>query len=110
MIAVIFEVVPAPGRKQEYLDLAAELRPALEKIDGFISIDGAEPDRITYLATGSHRYRIKFKGPGGHSFGAFGLPSAIHAKAQSGSTHQAPLSFSRHEYGVLMANQQAPKY
>jgi heme-degrading monooxygenase HmoA len=39
MIAVIFEVVPAPGRKQEYLDLAASLRPQLEKIDGFISIE-----------------------------------------------------------------------
>ncbi len=39
MIAVIFEVIPAPGRKQEYLDLAAGLRPALEKIDGFISIE-----------------------------------------------------------------------
>ena len=39
MIAVIFEVVPAPGRRQEYLDLAAELRPALEKMDGFISIE-----------------------------------------------------------------------
>ena len=39
MIAVIFEVVPAPGRKQEYLDLAASLRPALEKMDGFISIE-----------------------------------------------------------------------
>jgi heme-degrading monooxygenase HmoA len=39
MIAVIFEVVPAPGRQQEYLDLAAELRPALEKIEGFISIE-----------------------------------------------------------------------
>jgi heme-degrading monooxygenase HmoA len=39
MIAVIFEVVPAPGRKQEYLDLAAGLRPALERIDGFISIE-----------------------------------------------------------------------
>ena len=39
MIAVIFEVVPAPGRKQEYLELAASLRPALEKIDGFISIE-----------------------------------------------------------------------
>ena len=42
MIAVIFEVVPAPGRKQEYLDLAAELRPALEKMDGFISIERFE--------------------------------------------------------------------
>jgi heme-degrading monooxygenase HmoA len=39
MIAVIFEVVPAPGRKQEYLDLAAQLRPDLEKLDGFISIE-----------------------------------------------------------------------
>lgn len=39
MIAVIFEVVPAPGRTQEYLDLASSLRPALEHIDGFISIE-----------------------------------------------------------------------
>ena len=42
MIAVIFEVIPAPGRKQEYLDLAAGLRPALEKMDGFISIERFE--------------------------------------------------------------------
>ncbi len=48
-------------------------------VDGFISIDGNTTQRITYLATGSHRYRVTFKGPGGHSFGAFGLPSAIHA-------------------------------
>jgi heme-degrading monooxygenase HmoA len=39
MIAVIFEVWPADGRKQEYLDLAAALRPELEKIDGFISVE-----------------------------------------------------------------------
>ena len=39
MLAVIFEVVPAPGRKQEYLELAAQLRPELEKIDGFISVE-----------------------------------------------------------------------
>ncbi len=39
MIAVIFEVTPAPGRKQEYLDLAAGLRPELERHDGFISIE-----------------------------------------------------------------------
>ena len=39
MIAVIFEVVPAPGRKQEYLDIAAALRPELEQQDGFISIE-----------------------------------------------------------------------
>jgi heme-degrading monooxygenase HmoA len=39
MIAVIFEVVPAAGRKEEYLRIAAELRPVLEKMDGFISIE-----------------------------------------------------------------------
>ena len=42
MIAVIFEVVPALGRKQEYLDLAERLRPALEKLDGFVSIERFE--------------------------------------------------------------------
>ncbi|SJZ76539.1 Heme-degrading monooxygenase HmoA [Enhydrobacter aerosaccus] len=39
MIAVIFEVWPADGRKQTYLDIAAQLRPDLEKIDGFLSIE-----------------------------------------------------------------------
>ena len=39
MIAVIFEVWPAPGRKDDYLGLAAALRRDLEKIDGFISVE-----------------------------------------------------------------------
>ena len=39
MYAVIFEVEPAAGRQQDYLDLAAALRPELEKIDGFVSIE-----------------------------------------------------------------------
>ncbi len=39
MHAVIFEVEPAAGRQQDYLDIAAKLRPELEKIDGFISIE-----------------------------------------------------------------------
>jgi heme-degrading monooxygenase HmoA len=42
MIAVIFEVWPKPERKKEYLDIAAQLRPILEKIDGFISIERFE--------------------------------------------------------------------
>jgi heme-degrading monooxygenase HmoA len=42
MIAVIFEVRPKPEHRQEYLDLAAELRPILETIDGFISIERFE--------------------------------------------------------------------
>ena len=39
MIAVIFEVWPADGRRQTYLDIAARLKPELERIDGFISIE-----------------------------------------------------------------------
>jgi heme-degrading monooxygenase HmoA len=39
MIAIIFEVWPADGRKGTYLDLAARLKPELEKMDGFISVE-----------------------------------------------------------------------
>lgn len=42
MIAVIFEVWPKAGHKQQYLDLAAALRPQLERIDGFISVERFE--------------------------------------------------------------------
>lgn len=42
MIGVIFEVYPAPGRKQEYLDLAAALKDELVQLDGFISIERFE--------------------------------------------------------------------
>jgi len=52
-------------------------------IDGFISIDGLEINRVVNQATGSHRYEMIFKGPGGHSFQEFGLPSAIHAMGRA---------------------------
>jgi heme-degrading monooxygenase HmoA len=42
MIAVIFEVWPKPEHRQEYLDLVAELKPILETIDGFISVERFE--------------------------------------------------------------------
>jgi acetylornithine deacetylase/succinyl-diaminopimelate desuccinylase-like protein len=48
------------------------------QIDRFVSIDGAGVDGAT-VAVGSYRYRVAFKGPGGHSFGAFGLPNPAHA-------------------------------
>jgi len=48
-------------------------------IDGFISLDGLDIGRIVNDATGSRRFRIIYTGPGGHSFSAFGLPSATHA-------------------------------
>ena len=42
MIAVIFEVVPHRDRRQQYLDAAARLRPHLEQMDGFLSIERFE--------------------------------------------------------------------
>ena len=54
MIAVIFEVWPKADRKKDYLDTAAELRPLLEKLDGFISIERFEslyePGKILSLS------------------------------------------------------------
>ena len=54
MHAVIFEVEPEPARRQDYLDLAAALRPELEKIDGFVSIERFEslttPGKILSLS------------------------------------------------------------
>jgi len=52
-------------------------------IDGFISIDGLGISRVVNQATGSHRYEMIFRGPGGHSFQEFGLPSAIHAMGRA---------------------------
>jgi tripeptide aminopeptidase len=48
------------------------------KIDRFISVDGTGLG-ITNVGVGSYRYRVTFKGPGGHSYGAFGLANPIHA-------------------------------
>ena len=42
MVAIIFEVKPKEGQRQEYLDLAASLRPVLEKMDGFLSVERFE--------------------------------------------------------------------
>jgi len=42
MLAVVFEVIPRPGRAQRYFDIAAALRPELERVDGFISVERFE--------------------------------------------------------------------
>jgi len=48
-------------------------------IDSFLSFDGPGLDRITNRALGSRRYRVDVAGPGGHSWGDFGLPNPVHA-------------------------------
>ena len=54
MIAVIFEVLPHAEGKQRYLDIAASLRPLLEQVDGFVSIERfqslSNPDKLLSLS------------------------------------------------------------
>ncbi|MGO4307198.1 M20/M25/M40 family metallo-hydrolase [Cupriavidus sp. RAF12] len=52
-------------------------------IDGMVGLEPGTGDRVLTQGTGSHRYEVLFRGPGGHSFGAFGLPSAIHAMGRA---------------------------
>lgn len=53
------------------------------EIDAFIAIDGTSNTRVLNHAIGSHRYRVRFLGPGGHSWGAFGLGNPAHAMARA---------------------------
>lgn len=53
------------------------------RIDAFISFDGAGLDRITNGALGSRRYRVRFRGAGGHSWSDFGTANPIHALARA---------------------------
>jgi acetylornithine deacetylase/succinyl-diaminopimelate desuccinylase-like protein len=52
------------------------------QIDAFVSIDGTGV-HVTNVAVGSHRYKFTFKGPGGHSFGAFGRANPIGAMGRA---------------------------
>jgi acetylornithine deacetylase/succinyl-diaminopimelate desuccinylase-like protein len=53
------------------------------RIGSFFSIDGGGLDTMATAGTGSKRYRITFKGPGGHSYGAFGLVNPLGALART---------------------------
>ena len=54
MIAIIFEVFPAEGRTDEYLDIAAAMRPLVEQVDGFISVERfrsiTNPDKLLSIS------------------------------------------------------------
>ena len=56
-----------------------------DSIDYFLSVDG-EGFGITNRAVGSNRYRVTYSGPGGHSYGAFGMPNPIHAMGRAIAT------------------------
>lgn len=53
------------------------------RIDAFISVDGGDETRVKVQAVGSHRYRVAFRGPGGHSWGSFGMANPHHAHARA---------------------------
>jgi len=50
-----------------------------DRVKAFFSMDGNEAARVTYGAVGSRRYRVAFHGPGGHSYGAFGIVNPMAA-------------------------------
>lgn len=54
MIAVIFEVLPHPDRKADYLDIAAAMRPMVHEVEGFISVERfqslTDPDKLLSLS------------------------------------------------------------
>ncbi|CAA2099939.1 M20/M25/M40 family metallo-hydrolase [Variovorax paradoxus] len=53
-------------------------------IDGMVGLEPSPPGAVLVLGTASHRHEVTFHGPGGHSFGAFGLvPSAIHGMGRA---------------------------
>ncbi|WP_342363784.1 M20/M25/M40 family metallo-hydrolase [Terrarubrum flagellatum] len=54
-----------------------------DKIEAFITVDSPNMDKIVVAGVGSKRYSIRFKGPGGHSFKAFGIVNPMYAMAQA---------------------------
>ncbi len=58
-------------------------REGADRIDAWIEVDGGGLDRLVNKGLGSYRYRITFEGPGGHSWGAFGLVNPAHAMSRA---------------------------
>jgi tripeptide aminopeptidase len=73
-----------------------------DRIGAFFSIDGATMDRMTVTAVGSKRYRVIVRGPGGHSYGAFGRvnPAFVLARAAAALGEVAVPQLPRTTYSV----------
>jgi tripeptide aminopeptidase len=54
-----------------------------DKVEAFITVDSPEMDKIVVVGVGSKRYSVRFKGPGGHSFAAFGIVNPMYPMAQA---------------------------
>lgn len=67
-------------RGVKHLFLDSELG---KQVDLFVSVDGTDDKNVTNQALGSRRYRITYRGPGGHSWSAFGTPNPAFAMART---------------------------
>jgi acetylornithine deacetylase/succinyl-diaminopimelate desuccinylase-like protein len=79
-VATVGEEGPGDLRGVRYLFTKGAYK---DRIGGFLSIDGADAGRVVHAAVGSRRYRLAFKGPGGHSYGAFGIVNPMAAMAET---------------------------
>ena len=106
MIAVIFEVQPNPAHRAEYLDTAAALRPLLEQIDGFISIE-----RFESLSTAGKILSLSFwrDEQAVHAWRALEAHRAAQAKGRAGvfDDYRLRVAHVMRDYG-LHEREQAP--
>jgi len=81
-VGTVGEEGPGNLRGVRYLFTKGQYK---DKIKSFFSVESGGVDSITNAGVGSKRYHITFKGPGGHSFGAFGLVNPMYALGQAAS-------------------------
>jgi heme-degrading monooxygenase HmoA len=107
MIAVIFELIPADGRKGDYLDHAARLKSELEKIDGFISVERFQslgnPDKLLSLSFWRDEAAVAaWRGHAGHR--------ATQAAGRAGifRDYRLRVASVMRDYGMTERREQAP--
>lgn len=79
-VADVGEEGPGDLRGMRYLFQQGEYAG---RITALITVDSSDMDRIVTTGVGSKRYRVTFRGPGGHSYGAFGLVNPLYAMADA---------------------------
>ena len=79
-VADVGEEGPGDLRGMRYLFQKGRYK---DRISAFITVDSPNMERIATGGVGSKRYRVTFKGPGGHSYGAFGLVNPMYAMADA---------------------------